>query len=309
MRLEQLRQFIAVAQKGNFRKAGRELGISQPALTRSIQNLEQYFNVPLFDRLTSGVVLTEYGRSVMLWAQETINSSQNIKRYVDLLSEASTGTLVVGTGTYFADSVLAIALSRLLERYPKLNIRIIRDTGKNAEKMILSRQIDIFLGWSDDILKTHDILVNTIKTGPIVIFCRMGHPLLKICNPDLGAIFKYPFVGPIVPEEHRIRIDRFRYDLTGGHRPFFDIEFDSYPEVRRIVELSDCIGALPESNMIPFLNDDLFARLPVSLDITHTVSISYLKERSLLPAAEYLIEELMKVVQEKLRILNAGVDS
>jgi len=307
MRLEQLRQFIAVAHKGNFRKASRELGISQPALTRSIQSLEHYFNAPLFDRLSSGVVLTEYGQTVMAWAEETITSSRNVKRYVDLLMDASIGSLIIGTGAFFDDFILATALSRLLKKYPRLNIRVTRDTGKNAESMLLQRQIDIFLGMIDGTLKSEDVIVNSIETGPVMIFCRKDHPLLKISDPDMAVVLRYPFIGPIVPEEIRVKADRYRYELTGEDRPFIDIEFDSYAQIRKIVELSDCVGGLPESIMTPYLNEGLLVRLPVSLPgIKHYASISYLKGRTLLPATELLIGELTKIVQGRSRESRPG---
>jgi len=305
MRMEQLRQFIAVAQIGNFRKASKELGISQPALTRSIQNLEQYFNVPLLDRLSSGVILTYYGKSVMEWAEETVESSRNIKRFVDLLSEASTGALVIGTGSYFMDNILAIALSRFLRRYPKLIIKVIKATGRNAENMLLSQEIDIYLGLIDGALKTEDIFVKTIETGPMIIFCRKGHPLLNISGPDMALVLKYPFIGPIAPEEIRVQANRYRYELTGENRPFMDIEFDSYAQIRKIVELSDCVGGLPESIMTPYLNDGLFVGLPVSLPgIKHFTSISYLRDRTFLPATKFIVEELTKIVEERSRELS-----
>jgi len=307
MRLEQLKQFIVVAQKGNFRKAGRELGISQPALTRSIQNLEHYFSVPLFDRLSSGVALTEYGKTVMVWAEETVNASLNVKRYVDLLREASSGSLVIGTGAYFDDFLLATALSRLIKKYPKLNIRVIRETGKKAENMIITRQIDIFLGMIDGKLKGEDVFVTTFETGPILMFCRKGHPLLNILDLDMSVVLKYPIIGPIVPEKIRVMADRYRFELTGEERPFIDIEFDSYAQIRKIVELSDCVGALPVSIMTPYLRAGSLAGLPVSLPgIKHYASISYLKDRTLLPAAEFLIEALTKIVQAKSRELRPG---
>ena len=307
--MEQLRQFIAVAQIGNFRKASKELGISQPALTRSIQNLEQYFNVPLLDRLSSGVILTYYGKSVMEWAEETVESSRNIKRFVDLLSEASTGALVIGTGSYFMDNILAIALSRFLRRYPKLIIKVIKATGRNAENMLLSQEIDIYLGLIDGALKTEDIFVKTIETGPMIIFCRKGHPLLNISGPDMALVLKYPFIGPIAPEEIRVQANRYRYELTGENRPFMDIEFDSYAQIRKIVELSDCVGGLPESIMTPYLNDGLFVGLPVSLPgIKHFTSISYLRDRTFLPATKFIVEELTKIVEGRSREMGIGVD-
>jgi DNA-binding transcriptional LysR family regulator len=300
MRLEQLRQFIAVAQKGNFRKASRELNISQPALSRSIQSLEQHFNVPLFDRLSSGVTLTEYGRTVMVWAQETITSSGNVKRYVDLLSAASTGTLVVGSGAYFADSVLASAVGRLIKKNPALHMRIVRETWKNAEGMLRNRQIDLFLGWTDEDPGSEDIAVNTILTDPIVLFCRKQHPLLLRYQPEMGDVLKFPIAGPMVPEEIHERIDRIRYEFTGVDQPLLAVEFDSYSEVREIVKLSDCVGGLPESCMMPFFKDGSFGRLPVSFPgLSGRAGISYLKGRTLLPAMRMLIEELTAIVQER----------
>ncbi len=302
MRIEQLQQFIAVAQKGNFRKASKELGISQPALTRSIQNLEQYFNVPLFDRLASGVALTYYGKSVMEWAEETVESSLNIKRYVHLLSEASTGTLVIGTGSYFMDNILSVALGKFLERYPHLSIRVIKDTGINAENMLLNHEVDIFLGMIDGTLKSEEIIVDKFETGPITIFCRQSHPLLNISHPALAVVLKYPFVGPIAPKEVLANVNHLRYELTGEDRPLIDIEFDSYSQIRKLVEISNCVGGLPESTMAPYLNDGLFVRLPVSLpDTKHYTSISYLRDRTFLPATKLIVEELTRIVHKMAR--------
>ncbi len=236
----------------------------------------------------------------MVWAEKTIASSLNVKRYVDLLSKASTGTLVIGTGSYFMDNILSVALGKFLQRYPKLHIRVIKDTGKNAENMLLNQEIDIFLGTIDGTLKGEDIKVKTLETGPVTIFCRQSHPLLNISRPDLAVVFKYPVVGPIPPEEVRVQIDRYRYELTGEERPFIDVELDSYAQVRKLVETSNCVGGLPESIMTLYLNDGLFVGLPVSLpSIKHFTSISYLRERTFLPATRLLVEELTKIVQER----------
>ncbi len=186
---------------------------------------------------------------------------------------------------------------------------VIKDTGKNAENMLLNHEIDIFLGMIDGTLKSKDIMVKTFETGPITIFCRQSHPLLNISGPDLAVVLKYPFVGPIVPEGIRVKADRYRYELTGEDRPLMDIEFDSYAQIRKLVELSNCVGGIPESIMAPYLNDGLFVGLPVSLPgIKHYTSISYLRDRTFLPATRLLVEELTKIVQERSREVGIGVD-
>jgi DNA-binding transcriptional LysR family regulator len=296
--MDQLRQLIAIAKNGNFRKASKELGISQPALTRSIQNLEHYFGVPLFDRLPNEVVLTEYGRNVKVWAEEIVTSTLNIKRYVELLSDASTGKLIIGTGAYFADSVLAEVVGKVIKKNPSLNIKVIRITWKSAERMLINRDIDLFLGWTDDTTRSKDITVKILLTDPIILFCRRHHPLLQRYKPELGDVLKFPIAGPMVPDEVQENIDRFRYEFTGVDQPLLAVEFDSYSEVRKVVELSDCVGGLPESCMIPYLKDGPFERLPVSFPgLTGRAGISYLKGRTLLPANELIIEELVQVIQ------------
>ncbi len=304
MRLNQLRHFVAVARLGNFRKASQELGISQPALTRSIQNLEQYFNVRLFDRLPGETVPTPYGETVLEWAEETLATSANIKRYVEQLSGATTGELIIGIGTYFADSVLAEALSRILVRFPALKMKIVRATGRNAQNLLLNRQIDIYLGWVDEFDKTDHVSSHTFSTGPIVIFCRKGHPVLQNIKPDWKEIREYPFIAPIVPADIQINVNRYISEITGVEGALIDIEFDSYSEVRKVVELSDCIGGLPESSMNPFLDEGIFQRLPVSFPgVSGKGSISYLKGKTLLPAVEHLIQELMQVVEKRITSL------
>jgi DNA-binding transcriptional LysR family regulator len=304
MRYEQVRQFIAVAQTGNFRKASKEIGISQPALTRSIQNLEHFFNAPLFDRLPTGVVLTEYGRTVLEWAQNAITNTDNIIRHIQLLRSMSTGKLIIGTGAYFADSFLAEALGKVIKKNPSLNIKVIRIIWNNAERMLLNREIDLFLGWTDENKTVKDITVKTIITDPIVLFTRKGHPLLRRYKPDLDDVFKYPIAGPMVPDEVQEKIDRFRYEFTGVDQPLLAVEFDSYSEVRKIVQLSDCVGGLPETIMLPYFTDGSFEKLPVSFPgLTGRAGISYLKGRTLLPAMELIVEELTKIVQEGAREL------
>ena len=63
MKLHQLRDYLAIAEKGSIRAAAKHLGIGQPALSRSVRNLEQEVGTSLLDRHASGAVLTELGKA------------------------------------------------------------------------------------------------------------------------------------------------------------------------------------------------------------------------------------------------------
>jgi DNA-binding transcriptional LysR family regulator len=233
----------------------------------------------------------------MVWAEEIVSSAENVRRYVGLLGEMSTGKLVIGTGAYFADSVLATAVGNILMDNPLLNIKIIRGAWKDVERLLLKRQVDLFLGWTDEAATSKDIAVTTILSDPIVLFCRKQHPLMQRDKMDLKDVLEFPMVGPMVPEELLERINRFRYKYTGIDRPLLAVEFDSYSEVRKIAEISDCVGGLPESCMIPYFKDGQLVKLPVTFPgLKGRAGISYLKGRTLLPATKLIIEELTKIV-------------
>jgi DNA-binding transcriptional LysR family regulator len=298
MRLDQLRQLVVVAQKGNFRRASKDLGISQPALTRSIQKLEDHFGVPLLDRLTSGVIPTTYGRVVVDWADKTIASSENLKRQVGLLEELFAGTFVVGTGPYFSDFILAEIISKVLKKHPQLKITVKMDQWRNLEELLLSHEIDLFLGYIDEVKNPKEITVKELLREPVAIFCRKGHPLLNSRNLKFEDIFQYPLAGPAIPENLQEAINKNLSDLMGpevGGQPLLSIKFDSYSEIRRIVELSDCIGGLPDSSVKPFLRDGKLVQLPISIEgLFSSAGIAYLKDRTLLPSTELFIEEISK---------------
>jgi len=298
MRLDQLRQLLVVAQKGNFRRASKDLGISQPALSRSIQKLEEHFGVPLLDRLTSGVIPTTYGRVVVDWAEKTIASSENLKREVGLLEELFAGTFVVGTGPYFSDFILAEIISKIIKKHPQLKITVKMDQWRNLEELLLSHEVDLFLGYVDEVKNPKEITAIELLREPVAIFCRKGHPLLNSSNLKFEETFQYPLAGPAIPENLQGAIKRYIDDLIGtgvSNRPFLSIKFDSFSEVRRIVELSDCIGGLPESSVTPFLRDGNLVQLPVSIKgLYSSTGIAYLKDRTLLPSTEFFIEEISK---------------
>lgn len=300
MRMDQLRQFVAVAQKGNFRKASRELGISQPALTRSIQNLEHHFNVRLLDRLPSGVVLTKYGQLVLEWAEDTLASSTNLKRRVKLFENISTGMLVIATGPYFADSFLAEAIAEVINKHPSIHIKVIRDIWKNAERMLVNREIDLFLGWIEEPIMSSNLATITLISDSMVLFCRESHPILEESAPGIKDIIKYPFAGPLLPGAVQDAVDRLSTGFEVLAQPFVSVEFDTYSEVRKIVEMSDCIGGLPGNCVNPFLNKGSLKKIPFSFPgAGGSLGISFQKGSTLLPGTKLIIKELTAAVEAR----------
>ena len=87
-----LRQAVALAEQGSFRRAARTLGVSQPALTRGIQSLEASLGAQLFDRRSTSVTLTQFGELVIGRIKAMLATEADLRRDIALMRGLDTGT-------------------------------------------------------------------------------------------------------------------------------------------------------------------------------------------------------------------------
>ena len=121
---ELYRIFYVVANNGNITKASEELNISQPAVSKSIKNLEDQLGGPLFVRTKRGVILTEEGKEFYEYikhAMEYINNAEN--KFTDLIN-LETGCIKIGVSTTLTKEFLLPYLEKFHELYPKIDIQI-----------------------------------------------------------------------------------------------------------------------------------------------------------------------------------------
>ena len=119
-----LRHFLGVVEKRNISAAAEALHISQPALTRSIRQLEKTIGVPLFERLPTGVALTKQGevlaRRVKLMELEYRHALSEISA----LEQGVTGTLRIGAGPMWVSMILPGIVTAFHQQFPKVKVRL-----------------------------------------------------------------------------------------------------------------------------------------------------------------------------------------
>ena len=120
MELRQLRHFVAVVDCANLSRAAERVAISQPALTRSIKNLEDLLGVELLERKPRGVEATEAGLALYHHAQIVLNACQRLTREVRELERGVSGTVYVGVGSMFATHITADVAQNLAQVHPRL---------------------------------------------------------------------------------------------------------------------------------------------------------------------------------------------
>ena len=123
MEIRQLKYFLKVAEALNFSEASRRLYITQSTLSQQISHLEQEIGLPLFERNSHGVYLTEAGKELRPYAQKAVIATDSCFDHIEDLKKMLTGELNIGI-TYSFSTVMSETVVEFLRAYPgvKLNI-------------------------------------------------------------------------------------------------------------------------------------------------------------------------------------------
>ncbi|OBJ72217.1 LysR family transcriptional regulator [Mycobacterium colombiense] len=123
--LSQLKTFIAVVDQGGFTAAGRRLGLSQPAVSRTVATLEKELGLPLFLRRRDGLSLTEAGAIALTHAREAVRQLTLMRTEVAGLAGDLTGTLSLASVPSATGSLVAPQLRAFAQRHPAVTIRLL----------------------------------------------------------------------------------------------------------------------------------------------------------------------------------------
>jgi len=259
LELQQLRQVLALAEHRSFVRAAAALHISQPALSRSIQNLERQFGSSLFLRSTSGVVPTDLGRLYIERARDLLRLADELEGEAVGHSAFQTGRVGFGGGAYPADSFLCTAAARFAEQFPRISVRLHSGNWDELVQQLRSRAIDFFVAETSLLTREPDLDVVPIPARhPMYFFARAGHPLSRSEAPVRAAdVLAWPFVAPsrIPPRvlDPLLAAHREISSRSSTPRPFPAIECNGLAPAKRIVASSDAVSA----SILPCIAEEL----------------------------------------------------
>lgn len=137
--------FDAILKYGTLSKAAAILGISQPALTNYVKQLEAKAGSTLFDRSTSPVVLTEAGRIYYKYMKQSEAVRNNYRNEIADLENRKSGSIVIGGASSTTACYLSMVTARFLEKYPDCSVKINDGVVSDIAKQALNGEIDFFI--------------------------------------------------------------------------------------------------------------------------------------------------------------------
>lgn len=140
-----LRVFRSVAKNLSFTKASQELFVSQPAITKHIQELESAYQTRLFDRQGNKISLTESGKLLLEHCDRILEDYKRLEYEMHLLNNEYTGELRLGASTTIAQYVLPPLLARFIKKFPQVNLSLMNGTSREVETALQEHRIDLGL--------------------------------------------------------------------------------------------------------------------------------------------------------------------
>lgn len=180
MKLNHLRDVVAVADRGGLRAAARHLDVAQPALTRSLGEIERELGASLFERGARGTTLTATGQAFVARARSILNEVRRAEEEVAQLNGGTGGRVSMALSIASHIALLPAVLPAFRTRYPAAQLRIVEGIYATVEAGLRDGEIDFYVGpepWGG---LAPDLVQERLFTNTRVVLGRAGHPLAGV---------------------------------------------------------------------------------------------------------------------------------
>ena len=254
---ELYRIFYVVANHCNITKASEELSISQPAISKSIKNLEEQLGGQLFVRTKRGVVLTEEGKEFYNYikqAIEYINNAEN--KFTDLIN-LETGCIKIGISTTLTKEFLLPYLEEFHSLYPKIDIQVITNLTSDLMPKLRNGLIDIVILNLNDKNYGNDIDIIKCRKINDCFVVNNKYKDLTLKEVSIKDLNNYPLILQAKGSNTREFLDNYAKNYNVVLKP--NIELASYTLVVEFSKIGLGIGyATKEYIKNKYKNKELF---------------------------------------------------
>lgn len=204
-----LQVFNTVAKRLNFTKAGEELFITQPAVTKHIQEIENHFKVKLFERNGTKIKLTPAGEVLLQHTDQLFALYQNLEFELNTLTQQSSGKLRIGASTTVAQYVLPPVLAAFHKKFNNVKVTLTINNTEQIEQALQNKNID--LGIIEGQSKNNLFKYTEFVKDELVLVASIHHPLAKkdVIKPEdllkISLLLREPGSGTLEVIAHALK--------------------------------------------------------------------------------------------------------
>ena len=284
MKFNQLRDFVAVARAGSIHQAARNLGLSQPALTKSIHQLEKELGTPLFERTAQGAMLNAFGKRFLRRAEVAANELSRGQDELAQLLGGQSGRVSLALSATPSLLFLPAALTAFRRSYPTVHVRIVEGILPVMLPELRDSQLDFVMAPKPDKPIGAEFSVSPLFVHRRVVVGRRDHPLHHARS--LAELKDAEWISTSAAGPRSTELDEV-FRARGLPAPKANVQCESLMALVSLLANTDHLALLPEQWLSATVTSQLLSKLEVNEEISSpAICLIQRKDLPLTPAAE-----------------------
>lgn len=266
LKTRQLLLLAAMEEEGNVRRAADVLGMTQPAASRLLKELEDVLEVRLFDRTPHGMHATLYGEVMIRHARMVLSNLSQAHDEISALRAGLVGQVQIGAIAAAAATMVPMAIARVKARYPQLQIWLQVETSDVMLPLVAQGHLDIMIG---RVLERQGQFKEAVRYEPIAeeplcVVVRPGHPLEHAAGLTMHDIVNAGWVLHPPGSVLRHRFDMV-FSQIGLSSPQNVVNTNNIVAISGILLQSDMLAVMPEEVARQYEEFGTLKRLAIEL--------------------------------------------
>lgn len=246
MDLRDLTYFETIAELGHLGRAAEKLNRSQPALTKSIQRLEESFGTKLFQRDGRRIKLTPVGELLQARGKELQQSIAQTQREVRDFASGMVGNIRVGCAATMAEYLMPKLTSALLQRTPDVTFKLVIGQDDLLRESLRSGQLDMIIcALAPD---SEGVTSFTVLEDEAVVIASKQHPIFKNKPLQMSDLCAFRWVLPPVSVSSRKWLDA-TFAANGLPLPTVQIEANSISLLPNLIAQSNLLSFVARESL------------------------------------------------------------
>lgn len=194
MNMNRYRYVIAIAENLSISKAARELFITQPALTKYLNKLEEELGIQLFDRTVNPLQITYAGEVYVQEGRKLLELEKHLEQQMGEISNLHKGRLTIGINSERGSWCLPLLVPEFKKRYPGIELQVVEGHSQFLEEEILKNHIDLAIGTLP--ILSPELDFELLSDEPIILAVPAEHPIAQRYDLSLNTPFTPYYLEP-----------------------------------------------------------------------------------------------------------------
>jgi DNA-binding transcriptional LysR family regulator len=290
LKTRQIVLLLQLHEQRSVLRAAQLTGMTQPAASKMLGELEDSLGVKLFERHARGVQPTWYGEILVRHARSAMSEMDRAHEEIMALKSGLTGRASIGTVTNPGTHLIPPTIAAIKHSHPRIMITVEMDFSRPLVAKLLEGQLDCVIGRILDSEGADELNFEPLSDEPHCIIARAGHPFAQKQDLAIEDLLECGWILAGSGSLARGRLDSMLLE-RGFAYPKNIVETSALPVTIALLQATDMITMLPEQAVVPYCEFGLLTVLPIRLGVKMDVfGIITRREHPLSPGAEVVLK-------------------